>query len=431
HTRCSCIEASPFSENTAFAVFDGHLTGDKKTYVYKTTDFGKTWQSLTTDSLAGYAHVIRQDPVKENLLFLGTEFGLFISVDGGGQWVEFTGNLPKAPINDLAIHPRDSDLIIATHGRGIYIIDDLEIIRQITPDVLGESVFVFQPGKVIHRSLNGYMRNVQGGEFIGENPLEVGKIFYYLKRRPLFGAIRVEIYDANGKMVKSMPGSGQRGLNMVEWFLRLKPPKPPKIKSHALLDFPSYGPLAPEGTYSVKLIMGKKSWETRIELTYPEDYPHSAKSRKLKEKTIWKLYHLQNKLGYVDFVATQIKERAIGLLKDNKLKRQVVKNLKTMIRELESLRQSIVIDRDIQGFSIDQKLRERIVWHYLMVDLYAGKPTQTQLDRTEKMADEVKDVQKRFSRIKTRWLDAVNKELIKLKRKPITISTEEEFQKTQ
>ena len=335
------------------------------------------------------------------------------------------------PVNDLAIHPRDSDLVIATHRRGVYIIDDLEIMRQITPEVLGQNVYLFQPAKVIQRNLTGDIRNVHGGEFIGENPQEVGKIFYYLKRRPLFGAIRVEIYDAGGKRLKTIPGSNQRGLNSVEWFLRLKPPKPPKIKSFALLDIPSLGPLAPEGTYSVKLVMGKESWETRIELTYPDDYAHSAESRKIKEKTIWKLYDLQNKLGYVDFAATRIKEKASVLIGDKKLKGSLRKSLKQLITELEAMRNSIIVDRDIQGFSIDQKLRERIVWHYLMVDLYPGKPSQTQLDRTEKMAGEVRAAETRFHRIKNRWLDPVNRELEKANLNIIEIPGEEEFLKTQ
>jgi photosystem II stability/assembly factor-like uncharacterized protein len=431
NTWCSYIEASPFSESTAFAVFDGHRTGDMNTYVYRTDDFGKTWTSLTDNNLKGYAHVICQDPVKKKLLYLGTEFGLFISIDGGGQWTAFKGGIPGVPVMDLALHPRESDLIIATHGRGIYIIDDLEILRQITPDILDQNVYVFQPGKVIHRSLKGYWRNTHGGEFIGDNPLEVGMVYYYLKRRPLFGKIRVEIYDSQGKMVKSLPGSGQRGLNRVEWFLRLKPPKPPKIKSQALLDIPSLGPLAPEGAYTVKLVMGKKSWETEIELTYPDNYPHSAESRKMKERTIWKLYNLQNELGYLDHVATHIKDKAGDLLKNKKLKSSLKRNLKSLIRELEALRQSIVVERDIQGLSIDQKLRERIVWHYMMVELYAGRPSQTQLDRTEKMAGEVRDAENRLSRIKSRWLDKINAELKKLEIELIVIPSEEEFQKIQ
>jgi len=431
NTWCSYIEASPFSKGTAFAAFDGHRTGDKKTYVYKTTDFGKTWRSLATDDLNGYAHVICQDPVKENLLFLGTEFGLFVSINGGEQWVQFLGGLPKVPVNDLALHPRDSDLIIATHGRGIYIIDDLEIIRQITPDVLAESVFMFKPVPVITQNLNGYVRNTHGGEFVGDNPLEVGKIFYYLKRRPLFGAIKIEIYDSKGELIKTIPGSRQRGLNMVEWFLRLKPPKPPKIKSQALLDFPLFGPLAPEGTYTVKLVMGKKEWKTQIPITFSGDYDYPPESRRLKEKTIWKLYHLQNKLGYVDFVATQVKKKASDLLGDKKLNRSLKRSLRKLITALEALRSSVVMNRDIQGVTFDQKLRERIVWLYMMIDIYGGKPSQTQLDRTDQMAGEVKEAENHFNKIKEKLLNKVNQELTKLKLESIIIPTEEEFQKTQ
>ena len=95
-----------------------------KVYVFKTTDFGKTWKSIATDAIKGYAHVVREDLVKPDLLFVGTEFGLFVSINGGAQWAQFTGNLPPVAVRDLVIHPREHDLVLATHGRGILIIDD-------------------------------------------------------------------------------------------------------------------------------------------------------------------------------------------------------------------------------------------------------------------------------------------------------------------
>ncbi|HEX9974258.1 MAG TPA: glycosyl hydrolase, partial [bacterium] len=116
HTWCSWIQASSHDLGFAYATFDGHRAGDMNVYVFKTTDFGMTWQSIATDDIQGYAHVIKEDLVKSDLLFLGTEFGLFISIDGGEQWAQFTGNFPPVPVMDIAIHQRDNDVILATHG---------------------------------------------------------------------------------------------------------------------------------------------------------------------------------------------------------------------------------------------------------------------------------------------------------------------------
>src|SRR6266496_1946693 len=114
-------------------------------YAYKSTDFGATWTPLITSGspVRGYAHVIKEDLVNPNLLFLGTEFGLWVSVDGGRQWAHYKGgDLPAVAVRDLAIHPRDHDLVIATHGRGIWIIDDISPLRALTPEAL--AFFFFQ-----------------------------------------------------------------------------------------------------------------------------------------------------------------------------------------------------------------------------------------------------------------------------------------------
>src|SRR5436309_5150844 len=112
----------------AYATFDAHTFGDMRPYVYKTTDFGQTWTPLAAEGspVRGYAHVVREDLVNRDLLFVGTEFGLWMSLDGGRQWAQYKGgDMPSVAVRDLAIHPRDHDLVIATHGRGIWIIDDI------------------------------------------------------------------------------------------------------------------------------------------------------------------------------------------------------------------------------------------------------------------------------------------------------------------
>ncbi|MFQ3639344.1 MAG: glycosyl hydrolase, partial [Chloracidobacterium sp.] len=130
-TWCSCVEASRFAVGTAYATFDGHRTGDMATYAYRTDDFGQTWRRITDGDATGYAHVIREDTLARDLLFLGTEMGFFVSLDRGERWVKFTGGLPSGlPIYDVFVHPREGDVILATHGRGIYIVDDISPLRQ-------------------------------------------------------------------------------------------------------------------------------------------------------------------------------------------------------------------------------------------------------------------------------------------------------------
>jgi photosystem II stability/assembly factor-like uncharacterized protein len=136
----SSIDASHFDAATAYVTFDRHALGDMKTYVYRTRDSGQNWQPVATADLRGYAHVIREDVADPNLLFLGTEFGLFISIDAGASWTQFTGNLPPVAVRDIAIQPRENDLIVGTHGRGIYIIDDITPLRKLTPAVLESEV---------------------------------------------------------------------------------------------------------------------------------------------------------------------------------------------------------------------------------------------------------------------------------------------------
>ena len=174
-TWVSSVEAGRFDEGTAFATFDGHQTGDMKTYVYKTTRLRQDLAAARRPTRCqGYAHVVRQDLVNPDLLFLGTEFGLFISVDGGARWARFTGKLPKVAVRDLAIHPRDGDLIIATHGRGVYILDDLSPLRTLTREALEADVAIL-PSRPAAMAIPASLQDFPGDdEFVGVQPRGVG-----------------------------------------------------------------------------------------------------------------------------------------------------------------------------------------------------------------------------------------------------------------
>ena len=150
------ILPSPYDAASAFVVFDNHRRQDFTPYVYRTDDWGKTWKSLATKDLRGYALAIEQDPADRNLLFLGTEFGLYASFDGGARWVPWKHGLPTTSVMALKIHPRDLDLVIGTHGRALYVLDDITPLRAVTAATLAEPVHLYpsQPA-MLYRANRG------------------------------------------------------------------------------------------------------------------------------------------------------------------------------------------------------------------------------------------------------------------------------------
>ena len=169
--------------------------------------------------------VIREDPKNRNLLYVGTEFGLFISLDGGKQWKKFMTNFPTVRTDDIVVHPRDSDLIVATHGRSVYIADDITPLQQWTADVQSQDAFLFDMRPAI-AYLNDQQRGSPGGGqrvFIGENAPRGAYISYYLKTAAP-GDVKISIADAAGRVVRNLDGAKQAGINRVLWNLAPNPP---------------------------------------------------------------------------------------------------------------------------------------------------------------------------------------------------------------
>jgi photosystem II stability/assembly factor-like uncharacterized protein len=224
---CSRVEASHFDDGTCYVTFDGHRSDDFHPYVFKTTDFGKTWTAIAAGIPDGQpVYVIREDPVAKNLLFLGTEFGAFFSRDGGADWTSLKLNMPTVAVHDLLIHPRDNDLIAGTHGRGIWIIDDISALRKATDAVLGQDAAVFEPGKPGTRWLQIARGGYGRGDlfFKGENPPDGALIDYYLKAKPQNPAT-LEISDFAGPSKTTyVLDDAAPGVNRVVWDLRFDPP---------------------------------------------------------------------------------------------------------------------------------------------------------------------------------------------------------------
>jgi photosystem II stability/assembly factor-like uncharacterized protein len=183
------IVPSKYAAASAFVVFDNHRREDMAPYVYRTDDYGKTWKSLATSDLRGYALAIEQDPADKDLLFLGTEFGLWVSFDGGDKWLPWRHGIPTTSVMDLVIHPRDLDLGIATHGRALFILDDIRPLREITDKTLAEPLHLYTPGPALlyRRAGGGPGGGNRAGawEFRGENRAYGAILTYSLNRKDL------------------------------------------------------------------------------------------------------------------------------------------------------------------------------------------------------------------------------------------------------
>ncbi len=228
NTWVSRVEASRFDEGTCYVTFDGHRSDDFHPYVFKTEDYGKTWTNITNNIPDGHAvYVIREDPVNKNLLFVGTEFDVFVSWNGGKSWADLSLNMPTVAFHDLVIHPREHDLIAGTHGRGIWILDDISALRQATDDVLAEDAALFEtdrPGtQWLRLSRGGYGR---GNLFFqGENPPQGALINYYLKAKPDTSA-SLEIMDITGNLKTTyLLDEAEAGIGRIEWDMRFDPPE--------------------------------------------------------------------------------------------------------------------------------------------------------------------------------------------------------------
>ena len=224
------VEPSHRDEGTAYVAFDNHRSDDFTIYLYMTTDYGQTWKRIT-DGIpeeAGTAHVVREDPRNSNLLFAGTEFGLFVSFDRGGKWEKIRNGLPTVPVFDIAIHPRDHDLILGTHGRSILIMDDITALEQMSDNVLSADLHLFD----MRAGTSFHIANFKGftgtREFIAANPPYGVVIDYYLKNK-LEGRnpVKITVTDKAGNKVRELNGPGEPGINRLNWDLRYDAPAQP------------------------------------------------------------------------------------------------------------------------------------------------------------------------------------------------------------
>ena len=259
----SHIEASRFESGTAFVTFDDHRRGDNTPYVFKTMDYGTTWRSLVTADIEpfNFVHVIEQDPVEANLLFLGTEHGMFVSLNGGQKWHLWRHGLPRAPTRALVVHPRDHDLVIATHGRSAYILDDVGPLRALArdPALANRPLHVFDPPAAIryHPWLRWMGRGSADAMFIGENRPYGALVTYSISTESAVSNTAnaiIEVLDEAGATIRTFEAPAKPGINRTAWDLRHDGFRRPLVQEEGATE-PSFvrGPEVLPGRYTVRV----------------------------------------------------------------------------------------------------------------------------------------------------------------------------------
>jgi photosystem II stability/assembly factor-like uncharacterized protein len=271
----SHVEPSITNANTAYVSFDRHMLDDFKPYIFKTLDGGKTWINIS-GSLPpkAYVHVLKEDPKNTNLIYAGTELGLYATYDGGSNWIELNlKNLPRVAVHDILVHPRENDLILATHGRSFWILDDVTPIQQVSVEIANREATLFDVRPAMRFTTRFTRYGVGDKVFAGPNPPGGALITYYLKEKPdEKTTAKIQILDPSGKIVREITQfPKEKGFNRVSWDLsyeaaKLRRPPTPEQQEQFAFTGPPRGPAVLPGTYSVKLLLGDKSQEKRIEV---------------------------------------------------------------------------------------------------------------------------------------------------------------------
>jgi photosystem II stability/assembly factor-like uncharacterized protein len=368
------VHASSYNEGEAFVVINNYRRNDWTPWVFQTKDYGKTWKRLVNENtVRGFVHSFAQDPIEPRLMFVGTEFGLYMTVDGAANWVEWKNGYPTASTMDLVIHPRDHDLVIGTYGRSVYVLDDIRPMRALATQgkqLLDKPLALFDVPDAYAasttRGAKGYSATGDG-LFAGENRPYGALISFYVKETAgKKDSVKVEILQEE-QVVRTLYADAKKGFNRTSWDLRYKEVREPDTSRPKPGTADSGGFTAVPGTYTVKVVHGEDVATTEVKvLGDPRVTPISLQERERKLAMIKRWEASVNQLtAAVDNLreALAAVERVDKLLADreddaSKALRSAGKDLKTKVK---ALREPIFGKEDMQGIYRDPTTVEAII----------------------------------------------------------------------
>ncbi|MFL6286146.1 MAG: WD40/YVTN/BNR-like repeat-containing protein [Pyrinomonadaceae bacterium] len=389
NSAVSHVEPSRVNDDLVYVSFDRHMLDDRRPYVYKTTDGGRTFQNITGNLPANaYVHVVREDPKNTRLLYAGTELGLYVSYNGGGSWTSLgLKNLPVVAVHDLIVHPRANDIIIATHGRSIYVLDDATPIQQLTPEVAREDVHLFDVRPALRYATRMTRYGVGDKAFAGQNPPYGALVSYYLKQKPDDKTkLKLQILDSGGKMISEIENiAKERGLNRVSWNLRYGGPtvrRPPTDEEVQFTGGPR-GPQVSPGTYTVRLLVGEKSYEQKVDVRLDptvngvtaadlrETLEMELRLRDMQTATNNALNTLDSLKSQIDFIERTVRDR----LGASSVPKELTDALTAQKKRVEELQNRLAQPEGGLGFEGRAQLIDRIGGLFFTLDSSNAAPT--------------------------------------------------------
>jgi photosystem II stability/assembly factor-like uncharacterized protein len=425
-TALSRVIFSRFADNTLYATFDAHRDNDFRPFVCRSSDAGKTWTSITSNLPAfGSTYVIAEQLRNSSLLFVGTEFGVFATFNGGQDWMPLKNNLPTVAVHDIIVHPRENDLVLGTHGRGIWILDDIGALEELTPAVVTAPAHLFniRPAMEFHRFNRGRGAQAQN-EFVAPNPPDGAIVTYSMAGSDAGQASApraapralIDITDGQGALVRHLTGPAEPGIQRVIWDLRHEAPTGPARADDEGFRAPARGPFVLPGEYRVEIRIGNAAPQTRtVQVKADPLIPLTDPDRKIWHDTLMGLVEMQNIVTEALSTAQQI-ARDVAASRDSARAPAAA----ATIQQARSLGEEIgKILTDIRGEGSrgvaeqpqSVSLNDRVRQLYSEIEASTGVPTADQRRLTREAHDQLTAVVGRLNHVITDSLPSLNKAL--------------------
>jgi len=460
-TYVSRVVASKYAEGTAYASFDGHRSDDYNIYIFVTTDYGENWKAIRNgiaDS-AGSVHVVREHPRNQNLLFTGTEFGLWISWDRGANWTAFKNNFPTVPVDDIEIQARENDLVLGTHGRSIWIFDDLTPVEKMDAGLARSDITFFAPRPATTWHLRNRRWSAGQKKFTGKNPLYGAILNYYLKETvppevpktskddkdktsstekageagaaKKEGKVKISVFNKEGNLVREFDGPGAAGVNRTNWDLRWDSPAEPtaeQLEAQAAgYGFGPRGPFVELGEYNLKIKAGEKSAEQKVTVEDDSRITISEADRAARRAAIELLYTMAKTLdkdrktiGGIKEALKSVREqwkKDAGKPNATKIPEDIQKAADELQKKVDAVADKFIREREglgNAGSPLEWKpdpLPEQVQDLLEDLDGFVAAPGSQQKDKLAELAPLVNEASAQARKIAEEDLPALNKKM--------------------